>query len=194
MVFAHPDDLAASGPATASGSTSRPAAGDDIVRASAGSAWSAMTPRVDGRRLLPRDQRAGAPDSTANGSNTPTSKSVLVDDPRPRRRGCGVSAPAPDAAAFLAATETLGGPAAGPVAAGGRAAGRPSPRGRGRQGAPSHAAFARVLALAHAHVLRALCELEEAGLATVSGRDARTQRTRYAASPEGDALTEAALA
>lgn len=42
-------------------------------------------------------------------------------------------------------------------------------------------AFARTFGIEHALVLRALSGLEEAGQVAVSARDARTQRTRYAA-------------
>ena len=42
-------------------------------------------------------------------------------------------------------------------------------------------AFARSFAVAHALVLRALSALEESGHVTVTARDARTQRTHYAA-------------
>lgn len=92
-------------------------------------------------------------------------------------------------AAFLAATEALGRqrPDLSSLAAGLLA-------GLHLRVAADTRAFARALALAHAHVLRALSELEEAGLAAATGRDARTQRTRYAASPEGRSLIEAALA
>jgi DNA-binding transcriptional ArsR family regulator len=42
-------------------------------------------------------------------------------------------------------------------------------------------AFARTFGVEHALVLRALAGLEEAGLITVTARDGRTQRTRFAA-------------
>lgn len=42
-------------------------------------------------------------------------------------------------------------------------------------------AFARTFVVEHALVLRALAALDEAGHVIVTGRDARTQRTRYAA-------------
>ncbi|GJE60608.1 hypothetical protein [Methylobacterium trifolii] len=49
--------------------------------------------------------------------------------------------------------------------------------------------FAKAVAVEHALVLRALAGLDEAGLVTLTGRDPRTQRTRYRASPDGLALT-----
>lgn len=48
--------------------------------------------------------------------------------------------------------------------------------------------FAKVFDLAHAHVLRALANLDEAGLVTVTERDARTQRTRFAPTEAGRTL------
>ncbi|WP_342106005.1 hypothetical protein [Methylobacterium sp. SI9] len=42
-------------------------------------------------------------------------------------------------------------------------------------------AFARTFGVEHALVLRALAELEEQGHIAVTARDARTQRTRFAA-------------
>lgn len=49
--------------------------------------------------------------------------------------------------------------------------------------------FARVFGVEHALVLRALDALSgTAGLVTLTARDARTQRTRYAASEAGTAL------
>lgn len=48
--------------------------------------------------------------------------------------------------------------------------------------------FAKVFDLAHAHVLRALSNLDEAGLVTVTERDPRTQRTRFAPTDAGRTL------
>ncbi len=45
---------------------------------------------------------------------------------------------------------------------------------------PDTRSFARVFDLAHAHVLRALARLDEAGLVAVTERDPRSQRTRFA--------------
>jgi DNA-binding MarR family transcriptional regulator len=49
-------------------------------------------------------------------------------------------------------------------------------------------AFARLLGVAHALVLRDCVALEEAGLITVERRDARTHRLFYSLTPAGRAL------
>ncbi|GEP00455.1 hypothetical protein [Methylobacterium haplocladii] len=50
--------------------------------------------------------------------------------------------------------------------------------------------FARVFGVEHALVLRAVDALTDFGLLTVTGRDRRTQRTRYTVSASGqDVLT-----
>jgi DNA-binding transcriptional ArsR family regulator len=84
---------------------------------------------------------------------------------------------APDDAAFVAALDRISGrhPGLDPLAAGLLAALDLGLPGDSR-------AFARNVRMEHALVLRALSALEEAGLVTVSGRDPRTQRTRYATS------------
>ncbi|WP_375464004.1 hypothetical protein [uncultured Methylobacterium sp.] len=53
---------------------------------------------------------------------------------------------------------------------------------------------ARNLDVAHAHALRALASIEEAGLVAATRRDARTSRTHYALTEAGWSLMEAAAA
>ena len=83
---------------------------------------------------------------------------------------------APDETAFVAALERIAGahPGLDPLATGLLAALDLSLPGDSR-------AFARTFGVAHALVLRALAELEEAGHVAVTARDARTQRTRFTA-------------
>jgi DNA-binding transcriptional ArsR family regulator len=54
--------------------------------------------------------------------------------------------------------------------------------------APDTRSFARIFDVAHAHVLRALTRLDEAGLVEVTGRDPRTQRTRFVPTAEAHTL------
>ncbi|MFE1599046.1 hypothetical protein [Methylobacterium sp. ID0610] len=53
--------------------------------------------------------------------------------------------------------------------------------------------FARIFGLEHALVLRAVETLSGHGLVAATERNPRTQRTRYAASPEGAALLRSIL-
>ena len=82
----------------------------------------------------------------------------------------------PEEAAFVAALDrvTAAHPALPPLEAGLLAALDLGLPGDSR-------AFARTFKVEHALVLRALAELEEQGLIAVTARDARTQRTRFAA-------------
>lgn len=54
--------------------------------------------------------------------------------------------------------------------------------------------FARIFGVEHALVLRAVAGLTADSLLTVTARDHRTQRTRYAASPTGSAVLTALAA
>lgn len=54
--------------------------------------------------------------------------------------------------------------------------------------------LAKNLDAAHAHALRALTSVEDAGLVAVIKRDARTSRTHYALTEAGRALLDAAKA
>jgi DNA-binding transcriptional ArsR family regulator len=53
---------------------------------------------------------------------------------------------------------------------------------------PDTRSFARLFDVAHAHVLRALTRLDEAGLVRVTERDPRTQRTHFAPTEEARRL------
>ncbi|MCJ2084906.1 hypothetical protein MKK88_02710 [Methylobacterium sp. E-005] len=82
----------------------------------------------------------------------------------------------PEEAAFVAALDRIAAacPALPPLEAGLLAALDVGLPGDSR-------AFARTFGVEHALVLRALAGLEEAGRIAVTARDARTQRTRFAA-------------
>jgi predicted ArsR family transcriptional regulator len=54
--------------------------------------------------------------------------------------------------------------------------------------------LAKALDVAHAHALRAVTALEEAGLLAVGRRDARSGRAHYALTGDGTALVAAAAA
>ena len=83
---------------------------------------------------------------------------------------------APDEAAFIAALDRVSAaqPGLDPVAAGLLAALELGLPGDSR-------AFARTFGVEHALVLRAIAGLEETGHVAVTKRDARTQRTHFAA-------------
>ena len=100
-----------------------------------------------------------------------------------------MSAPAADAETFLAATDTLAAlrPALSLLEAGILA-------GLHLGLAEDSRSFARIFGVEHALVLRAVEGLSAETLLTVTARDGRTQRTRYATSPAGSAVLTALAA
>ena len=53
--------------------------------------------------------------------------------------------------------------------------------------------LAKAFEVAHAHALRAVAALEEAGLVAVGRRDARSSRAHYVLTADGTALVDAAV-
>ncbi|CAO4144032.1 Formate dehydrogenase subunit B [Methylorubrum thiocyanatum] len=100
-----------------------------------------------------------------------------------------VSEPAADAETFLAATDTIAAlrPDLSLLEAGILA-------GLHLGLAADSRSFARIFGVEHALVLRAVEGLTGATLLTVTARDGRTQRTRYAASAAGSAMLTALAA
>ncbi|MFF8801701.1 MULTISPECIES: hypothetical protein [unclassified Methylobacterium] len=100
-----------------------------------------------------------------------------------------MSAPPADAETFLAATDTLAAlrPELSLLEAGILA-------GLHLGLAEDSRSFARIFGVEHALVLRAVEGLSAETLLTVTARDGRTQRTRYAASPTGSAVLTALAA
>ena len=100
-----------------------------------------------------------------------------------------MSEPAADAETFLAATDTIAAlrPELSLLEAGILA-------GLHLGLAADSRSFARIFGVEHALVLRALEGLSGESLLTVTARDGRTQRTRYAASATGSAMLTAPAA
>ncbi|CAO4171640.1 Formate dehydrogenase subunit B [Methylorubrum aminovorans] len=100
-----------------------------------------------------------------------------------------MSEPAADAETFLAATDTIAAlrPELSLLEAGILA-------GLHLGLAADSRSFARIFGVEHALVLRALEGLSGESLLTVTARDGRTQRTRYAASATGSAMLTALAA
>ncbi|MEH3117777.1 MAG: hypothetical protein PGN25_09330 [Methylorubrum populi] len=100
-----------------------------------------------------------------------------------------MSEPPADAETFLAATDTLAAlrPELSLLEAGILAGLHLGLAGDSRS-------FARIFGVEHALVLRAVEGLAGAALLTVTARDGRTQRTRYAASAAGTAVLTALAA
>ncbi|MEN3209052.1 hypothetical protein [Methylorubrum populi] len=100
-----------------------------------------------------------------------------------------MSEPAADAETFLAATDTIAAlrPDLSLLEAGLLA-------GLHLGLAADSRSFARIFGVEHALVLRAVEGLTGATLLTVTARDGRTQRTRYAASAAGSAMLTALAA
>ncbi|WP_430912322.1 hypothetical protein [Methylobacterium sp. sgz302541] len=100
-----------------------------------------------------------------------------------------MSEPPADAETFLAATDTVAAmrPDLGLLEAGILA-------GLHLGFAADSRSFARVFGVEHALVLRALDALAGHGLLATTARDRRTQRTRYEASPEGEAVLRGLIA